>query len=95
MIFLEQFNSSLKMFYLIGLKPATINGTNKRKFIDFITVIVTSTLSVSITIYLIFFPHFPSYGVIFVLIYYGSLTPSLLMILTAMDNVISMNAPIR
>lgn len=83
MIFFEQFNFSLKIFYIIGLKPATISGTNIRKFVDLIAVIATSSLCVSITIYLLFFPHFPSYGVIFVIIYYGSLLPSLLMILAA------------
>lgn len=83
MIFLETFNFSLTIFYLVGLKPATNRVTNKRKFTDHISVIITSASSVSITVYLVFFPHFPSYGVIFVLIYYGSLIPSLLMILTA------------
>lgn len=82
MIFLEQFNFLLKIFYLTGLKPG-IRETNMEKLTDLITVIVTSTICVVITIYLAFFPHFPSFGVIFVLLHYGSLLPSLLMILSA------------
>lgn len=84
MIFLEQFNFWLKLFYLIGLKPSPVlSETKMKKFCDLIAVTVTSTLCATISIYLIFYPHFPSYGTIFVLIYYGSLLPSLLMILTA------------
>lgn len=83
MTFFEQFNFLLKIFYVIGLKPNIIRETNQGKVMDLITVLVTSSISTAITIYLIFFPHFSSYGVIFVLIYYGSLFPSLLMILTA------------
>lgn len=83
MIFLEQFNFLLKIFYLIGLRPGIISETNVEKFLDLISVIATSAICALITIYLVFYPHFPSYGVIFVLIYYGSLLPTLLMILTA------------
>lgn len=60
-----------------------LTKTRAGKLKDFTTVTVTSTICGVISIYLTFFPHFPSYGVIFVLIYYGSLLPSLLMILTA------------
>lgn len=83
MIFLEQFSFPLKLFYFIGLKPTIKTQTKIRKLVDLIPVVVTSSLCVSLTIYLLFFPHFSSYGVIFVLIYYGSLIPSTLMIVTA------------
>lgn len=83
MIFLNEFNFILKIFYFIGLKPSTIDKTFVQKFIDFITVAITSTVCLILTVYLIFVPHFSSYGIIFTLIYYGSLCPSLLMILTA------------
>lgn len=83
MIFFEQFKILLTFFYIIGLKPAITTRTKMERIVDLIPVIITSFLCGTLTIYLLFFPHFSSYGIIFGMIYYGSLLPSLLMILSA------------
>lgn len=82
MIFLEEFNLTLIFFYYTGLSPSTRSGSGS-KFLDVAIVVTMSTLCASITIYLVFVPHFTGHGVIFTLIYYGSLPISLLMIISA------------
>lgn len=83
MIFLEQYNFLLKLFYFIGLKPAVKSRTKMGKLADLVPAIVTSLLCIALSVYLLFFPHFASYGIVFAMIFYGSLIPSLLMILSA------------
>lgn len=79
MAFLEQFKILLLTFYLIGLKPMI----TRNKFVNLVPGIVTSAIGIIVTTYLALFPHLTSYGLISVLIYYGSLLPSLLVIITA------------
>lgn len=83
MMFLEQFSFSLKFLYFFGFKPPLKTRTKIKRIVDLVPVVVTSFLCGTFTIYLLFFPHFSSYGIVFVLIYFGSLVPSTMMILTA------------
>lgn len=83
MIFFESFKILLRIFVLIGLRPVAPMETNLKKCLNLIRAITASVLGVLITIYLAFSPHLASHGIVSVIIYYGSLVPSLLMIFTA------------
>lgn len=82
-LFCEQFNYFLRIFVLPGLKPVTIVETTPKKCLVVIHLLMTSVLCVWITLHLTFYPHLTSAGIVSVLIYYASLVPSLLMIISA------------
>lgn len=83
MLLIEQFSFLLRIFYISGLKPVPTVGSNLIYIVSLLPVILSPIFGTAIATYLAFFPHFDSHGPISVIINYGSILTSLLMILSA------------
>lgn len=78
----EHFKILLRIFSFAGLAPIFVTAA-ETNYTYLIPAILTSLTSIVIVTFLLFFPHFESYGPINTIINFASLTSSLLMILSA------------
>lgn len=83
MLFIEQFSILLRIFYITGLKPVPTVESNLKDKVSLLPVILSPIFGTAIATYLAFFPHFDSHGPISVIINYGLILTSFLMILSA------------
>lgn len=84
MLILRNFNILIRIFYIYGLSPITLFSleTNPNNFSYLFAVVLTSSFSIAIALYLLHSPHLP-YGSIGIIINYLTLIFSVLMTFSA------------